>query len=77
MFLRSIQIFKNELIFDNFFTRYNLLENFACHNVKAVGTVRKSRTLGATKKMKTFKGMKISDKDSFDFWSDDKVYFSR
>lgn len=77
MFLRNIQIFKNELIFDNFFTRYNLLENFACQNVKAVGTVRKSRTLGATKKMKTLKGMKISDKDSFDFWSDDKVYFSR
>ena len=46
---------KHELFFDNFFTSYNLLENLADQNVKAIGTVRENRTLGATKKMKTLK----------------------
>ena len=65
---------KHELFFDNFFTSYNLLED---QNVKAIGTVRENRTLGATKKMKTLKEMKRSKRGSFDFCSDGKIYFCK
>ena len=62
---------KHELFFDNFFTSYNLLEDLADQNVK------KNRTLGATKKMKTLKEMKKSNRGSFGFCSDGKIYFCK
>ena len=64
---------KHEFFFDNFFTSYNLFENFAYQNIKAIDTIGEKRTLGATKKMKTLKEMKKSDRGSFDFHSDGKV----
>ena len=68
---------KHELFFDNFFTSYKLFENFAYQNLKASGAVRGNRTLGATKKMKTLKERKKSDRGLLDFHSDGKVYFCR
>ena len=62
---------KHELFFHNF------LEDLADQNVKAIGTVRENRTLGATKKMKTLKEMKKSKRGSFDFCSDAKIYFCK
>ena len=45
-------LLKHELFFDHFFTSYNLLADLAAKNVKAIGTVRENRTLGASNKMK-------------------------
>lgn len=60
-------MFKNELIFDNFFTTFNLL--VITVKMQNHGTFRKSRTLGATKKRKTLKEMKF-------FWSNDQNIFA-
>ena len=68
---------KHELFFDNFFTSYNLLADLAAKNVKAIGTVRENRTLGASSKMKSLKEMKKSDKETFDFCSDGVAYFCK
>ena len=68
---------KHELFFDNFFTSYNLLADLAAKNVKAVGTVRENRTLGASSKIKSLKEMKTSDRGTFDFRSGGVVYFCK
>ena len=66
---------KRELFFDNFFLSYNLLADLAAKNVKAVGTVRENRTLGASSKIKSLKEMKTSHRGTFDFRSGGVVYF--
>ena len=68
---------KHELFFDNFFTSYNLLTDLAAKNVKAIGTVRENRTLGASSKMKSLKEMKKSDRETFNSCSDGVVYFCK
>ena len=49
---------KHEFFFHTFFSSYNLLADLAAKNVKAIGTVRENRTLGASSKMKSLKEMK-------------------
>ena len=68
---------EHELLFDNFFTSYNLLVDLAAKNFKVIGTVRENRTLGASNKMKSLKEMKKSDRGTLYFRSDDVVYFCK
>ena len=68
---------KHELFFDNFCTNYHLLADLAERNIKAIGTVRENRTLGASGKMKSIKEMKKSERGTFDFCSDGIVYFCK
>ena len=68
---------RHKLFFDNFFTSYNLLEDLASKNVKAIGTVRENGTLGASSKIKSLKEMKKSGSGTFDFRNDGVVYFCK
>ena len=63
--------------FDNFFTNYHLLADLAERNIKTIGTVRENRTLGASGKMKSIKEMKKCERGTFNFCSDEIVYFCK
>jgi len=72
----NIQILlKHELFFDNFFTSYNLIADLAAKDMKAIGTMRKNRTLGTSNTIKSVKKMKKAERETFYFGSDGVVYF--
>ena len=65
---------RHELYCDNFFTSYELLCNLADQKMKAIGTVRENRLKGANRAMKTKKDMKKTNRGSFDYRCDGKVF---
>ena len=65
------------LYFDNFFTSYDLLRQLSDDGVRATGTIRETRTGGASKELPETKIMKKRERGEFDYRTDGKVYIAK
>ena len=72
MFIRGKPI---RFYFDNIFTSYQLLADLSIRDAKTVGTVRVNRTVSAAKTMKGKSVIKKSNRGTYNYLCDEKVFF--